>query len=436
MSNNNCTVGFSRLDMTPHLGVPLSGYYNRREMDAVAAPLYINAVAFGEGDKSAVLLAVDTEGIHKEAGSQLPGRVAETLGLEVENVFITCTHTHTGPVVYGTFDPSDPEYDAWFVRRLCDAARMALDERKPVADVLTAQGEAPGITFVRRHKMKDGHYQTWGSPKDVAERAGEGDDSLRLVRILREDGMEIDLVNFQLHPDNVGGNACHPDFPGIVRERIESAREHTFCVFLNGAEGQLVANDWINPDRFFGKKSVERAEYLGDKLVACTMPLFDKAVSTGKSGLTCGRATATCKTKRDPALLPEAERIIALHEAGRDSEILPQYELLPFVSQAYVLRGLEELKLDWVDVPVSALSFCGVAFLGIAGEPFCEVGKFIRDNSPFDTTCVCCLTNGGEGYYATAEAYDQGGYEPRNSRFLKGVAETLAETSVNLLKCM
>ena len=443
MDMKNCTAGFARVDMTPFLGVALSGYYDRREMDAVAAPLYINAIAFGQGEKTAVLLAVDTEGVHKEKGRQLHAHVAQTLGLPAESVFISCTHTHTGPIIYcnDDRDPGDPEYDAFFERRLCDAARMALEDRKPVIDMRTAQGEAPGITFVRRHRMKDGHYQTWGSPKDVAERAGEGDDSLRVVRILRQDADEIALVNFQLHPDDVGGCACHPDFPGVLRDLVEKERPDTQCVFFNGAEGQMVANDWIDPDRFFGKKSVERAEYLGEKLAGFVLPLFDAAVSTCEVGLNYARASARCRTKRelikaDPDLLPEAERIIALHESGRDDEILPQYELLPFVSQAYVLRGLEKMELDWVDVPVSAVTFCGVAFLGIAGEPFNEMGKAIRAASPFQTTCVCCLTNGGEGYYATAEAYDQGGYEPRNSRFLKGVAETLTQTSVDLLKSM
>ena len=65
-----------------------------------------------------------------------------------------------------------------------------------------------------------------------------------------------------------------------------------------------------------------------------------------------------------------------------------------------------------------------------------DIGRRIKAGSPMDVTFVTCLTNGGEGYYATAEAYDQGGYEPRNSRFLKGVAETLTQTSVDLLKSM
>ena len=47
---------------------------------------------------------------------------------------------------------------------------------------------------------------------------------------------------------------------------------------------------------------------------------------------------------------------------------------------------------------------------------------------------VCCQTNGCEGYYPTSEAYDQGGYEPRNTRFVKGVGETISEAGTALLK--
>lgn len=40
------------------------------------------------------------------------------------------------------------------------------------------------------------------------------------------------------------------------------------------------------------------------------------------------------------------------------------------------------------------------------------------------------------GYFATAEAYDQGGYEPANSWLVKGVAETLQETATDILQSL
>ena len=83
---------------------------------------------------------------------------------------------------------------------------------------------------------------------------------------------------------------------------------------------------------------------------------------------------------------------------------------------------------------VSAVTVGGLAFLGIPGEPFCEIGRHIRDNSPYPVTFVCCQTNGCEGYYPTAEAYEQGGYEPRNTAYPKGIGEILMDMGDELLK--
>lgn len=48
-------------------------------------------------------------------------------------------------------------------------------------------------------------------------------------------------------------------------------------------------------------------------------------------------------------------------------------------------------------------------------------------------TFIACQTNGCYGYFPTAQAYDEGGYEPRNTRYIKGTAEQLADTADALL---
>ena len=94
---------------------------------------------------------------------------------------------------------------------------------------------------------------------------------------------------------------------------------------------------------------------------------------------------------------------------------------------------LDRENISEKEMAVSALTFCGVALVGIPGELFGQAGVSIRQRSPYKTTCVCSLTNGRVGYFATAEAYDQGGYEPSNSWFPKGIAETLRDAAVELL---
>ena len=436
MTVQNYTAGFARLDITPPLGVHIGGYYVERIANGVLDPLYVNAVAFGQGEERAVLIVCDMLSIYGNAAHEWPVEIAKKLGLPREAVFTCHTHSHTTPVVDGTREPSDPQYDAWLFRRMCDAARMAMDDCKPVEDVLWAEGQTERLTWVRRFKYKDGHFQTWtktGDPEIVGP-ACEGDESLRLVRILREDAPEIALVNFQLHPDNTGGCKYSADFPGVLRNRIEAAKPGVHCVFLNGAEGQMVAYDYMHgtvPEKV--AERTEKAVMLGEQLAGFTLPLWDKCVFTGQVGLKCGQTMVSAKTKRDPARMEEAERLIALHEAGKDAEIGPGWVATPLVAEAYTLRRLEAEKLDYVDMAISAVAFCGLALIGIPGEPFCEIGVEVRKKSPFAVTCMCCHTNGNGGYYATAEAYDQGGYEPRNSRFVKGVGELFADEASKLL---
>jgi len=160
--------------------------------------------------------------------------------------------------------------------------------------------------------------------------------------------------------------------------------------------------------------------------------MYASAPSTGMTGLTFGQKPVHAKTKRGLISPAEAERIIALHEAGRNEEIHP-FLSTALSAQAYLIRELEKYQQDYIDFPVSAITFCGVAFVGMPGEPFCEVGRQVRDNSRFPMTFIACQTNGCYGYFPIARAYDEGGYEPHNTRYIKGTAEQLADAADELL---
>jgi hypothetical protein len=50
-------AGFARLDVTPPLGVPLAGYYEKRIADGVLDPIQVNAVAVAKGGITILELA-------------------------------------------------------------------------------------------------------------------------------------------------------------------------------------------------------------------------------------------------------------------------------------------------------------------------------------------------------------------------------------------
>lgn len=433
---SNLQVGFARLDMTPPLGAYMDGYYFDRWVEGVRDPLYINAVAVREGDKAVVAMTLDVMAIFDKPSDMLRYAAAEATGLDPNAILLCGTHTHTS-VAVGR-EKSDEQYLMWLKRRVADAAVMALNDCADVEQMLGFEGNCPNTTFVRRFKMRGGYYQTWGFDNDpnMLDWAEQVDDSVRFVRLIRTGAEEIVLVNFQSHPDNVSGSKVSADYPGFLRNKVEAENPGCKCIYFNGAEGDLICRDYR-----FGTVTREKytiARLVGHKLADFVLTHLDEAKPVDMNGgISFGREEVSCRTKWDPKLLPEAERIIDIHENGDElNEIGPDWVATPIVADAYRIRDLSETKDEYVDIHVSGVSFGGLALMGASGEPFCDLGRQIRNNSPYAMTIVCCMTNGYGDYYPTDVAYDQGGYEPGCTRFVRGCGSKLVAGSGKLLKRM
>ena len=136
-----------------------------------------------------------------------------------------------------------------------------------------------------------------------------------------------------------------------------------------------------------------------------------------------------------PDELPQAREYDRLHREGRDSEI-------PFTGMALTTAVAEAGRMvlladgpESFELPLSAVAIGDViAFAGIPGEPFSEIGRDVRAHSPFRMTVATCLTNGSCGYFPVASAYAEGGYEARSSVFAATVAADIVAGHAALLK--
>ncbi|MCI8599886.1 MAG: hypothetical protein HFJ10_15840 [Lachnospiraceae bacterium] len=63
-----------------------------------------------------------------------------------------------------------------------------------------------------------------------------------------------------------------------------------------------------------------------------------------------------------------------------------------------------------------------------------DMGRALKKAEGWDLVLPTCITNGYEGYFPMLDAYDEGGYEARSSRFKAGVAEIIVEEGLQLLK--
>ena len=436
-------VGFSRVDMTPPIGTDLAGYPVRRISDGIIDTLDINAVAFSDGTNKAVVISADV--INFRAYFELYRKnAAEAAGLPTEAVFIACTHTHTGPMIgaslYGrTFDSFDKAstYELFVGERLKDAVKLALADLAP-AKLSVGRGEARNISFIRRYRMKDGTCRTnpgRGNP-DIVAPMDKPDEMVQLVRIDREGRDAIALVNFQCHPDTIGGNKISADWPRVVRETVERVLDGVKCIFVNGAQGDSnhICVDNSRKDVARGRGIVYK--HMGRVVAGAAIGIWDicEPVPAGKVGF--GVVRQQVKTNRPaPEEIPEAERIMALHKAGRSSEI-PGTGMQRTTNLAAATRKLNLRNgPDYFYFPLSAVTIGDtLAFVGFPGEPFTAYGTTLKEKSPFKMTVPACIVNGNYGYLPTDEALIEEGYETQGSLFVVGLEQGIVNGHLEQLR--
>lgn len=442
--------GFSRKNVTPKLGVPISGYYEARFAKEILDDLYVNATAFDDGNSKAIIVNADSLMFSKNQSDEIRREIAAACGIPVSAVFLGCSHTHTAPMYGPDFASSlkgDEEYELLLKKSLCEVSKEALADCKP-AVLSTANGTAENISFVRRFRMKDGGVQT--NPgvgnTNIDYPLGQVNNEVKLLKIERENADDIYIVNFGTHPDSIGGEVISGDYPAFVRDTVEKALDGVKCMFITGAQGDV---NHINPlpteadrcglcyDSFDGvPRGYEHSKHMGRVIAGAVLQICGKTRRLTSDTIAYASQLVTLPSNMDNSRLDEANHIVKLHTDGKDDEIgYTGMELTTVVAEATRIVALQNGPESY-DFELTALKIGDVAFAGLPGEPFVEIGRKISEASPFAETFVCCLTNGGDSYFPTSSAYDEGGYEARSSHLKKGGDKILIDGMTQLLSSL
>ena len=467
-------AGFARVDVTPPLGSFMPGYYQDRRAKSVLDPLEINMVAFADGSSTAFVAQVDTEGISEDIANLMRAAVEKATGVPREAILFHASHTHDGGYlarglknedmsgVAGRPTEVDDVYYKLVVTRAADAAVAAVADLKP-AKLSCGRSEAKRISFGRRYLMKNGKVVTnpgTNNPDIVRPVGNPPDEQVQVLRIDRADARPICIINFQTHPDVVGGETITADWPGLTRKVFEAA---TFgdsrCLVLNGTQGDVNhCNVLPKPGELNGLKrdfdAVDRgydhAKHMANVLAAAALNVWMKCVPLEAGAIRCGVENVTIPANRakdsDEKNLAWANDVWALHEkseaegiAGGDKDhVALKYgwsgmELTTEVARAGRIRKMAKFKGDHV-LPLNTIAIgSALAFASFPGEPFNDIGKAIKAKSPFALTMCMCLTNGNRGYFPFSDSYTQGGYESATSPFGPTVADDLIAGELRLL---
>jgi hypothetical protein len=84
-------------------------------------------------------------------------------------------------------------------------------------------------------------------------------------------------------------------------------------------------------------------------------------------------------------------------------------------------------------LPVTVIGISDIVITGFAGEPFTEYGEAVRHAAGSRFALTFIQTNGSQGYLPSAQAFEQGGYEPASSRFTSTLEEEAIAAASELM---
>ena len=440
-------TGFAKVCINPPYGAPIVGYYEKRFVKGIHDDLYARAVAFDDGENKAVVIAVDVCILPQKFFDAMKDTINEDLGIHKDAIFINCSHTHTGPLVGKDFasDKSSSEtYNNFLIGCVRDAAAFAVDNLAE-SSIEVAKTEAKNVSFIRRYRMKDGSVATnpGVNNENIDHALGTPNETVKLVKIVRENADDIFIVNFGTHPDSVGGEYISADYMGYVCDTIENAVKGTKCMFLLAPQGDV---NHVNVHPTKGEsmistidfdsvpRSNELSEHMGRVIAGAVLSIcsITEKINADKISFLSGDVDLPSHKENDR--IEEMRKIYDLYKAGRANELpFTEMALTTAVAEASRIIKLENGP-DSFKFYISGIKIGDMVFAGIGGEPFTEIGNRICEESPFDTTILCCLTNSVGGYIPTKTAYAEGGYEAKSSTLKPGSDDILVEGTVELLK--
>ena len=469
------SAGFARRDITPPLGIYMPGYYQKRYAKEILDPLQINCLALSDGKTTAFVMQFDTEALSDWVADQMRDAIVKATGVARDAIMLHASHTHdgghlavktdNGSTAAKGLDPLVDLYVKMSVTRAADAAVEAVRDLKP-AKLSYNRSEAKRISFGRRYLMKDGKVRTnpgTNNPDIVAPAGNPPDESVQILRIDREGGLPICLINFQTHPDVVGGETITADWPGLTRAVFEGATlGGALCMVINGTQGDLNhCNVLPLPGELNGLKrdfdavdrGYEHAWHMANVLAASALSKWLKCIPLEAGEVKYMTASVRVPAQKakdsDEKNLKWANEVWALHAkaekdgvAGTPKDYVTlkygwaDMELTTEVARAGRIRRMA-VHPDYHDLPLIAISVGkSLVFGGFPGEPFNDIGKAVKKDSPFTLTILSCLTNGSRGYFPFSDAYVGGGYESATSPFGPTVADDLVKGDLELLNRM
>jgi neutral ceramidase len=390
-----------------------------------------------DGEVRAAIVTCDLIFLHPVTVARIRTLVRERTGIPAENAMICCSHTHSGPVPFvGETIAADGDRRSSYISNLVHLIVGAVDEANQSLQA-AAWGVGHGKVTIgvnRRQPMADGRLILGENLQ------GAIDTELTVLRIDAMEGPSAlggttapgrplaAVANYACHAVCLSGNsyAISADWPGVMQREAEAATGAMVgliqgaCADINPAGGPQDTFD--NAQRLGGMVADELCRVYGQVVLQREVRL----------------RTARTELRLPLGWAGEDGRHVSSSQAAfaeRATAILgmPEREALAYLDQRFpwtaeievgTQKGAAGSKTWTVSSEVQGVRIsdpvhhsCDVALVGVAAEPFVEIGMEVKARLAAEParlamrTMFAGYTNGSVGYLPTLDAYEKGGYE-------------------------
>jgi len=378
-------AGFGKSDLTPPLGVELTGYgyYLNRCALSVLDPLYARALLLESGDTRVLIISCELLGLNRHICADVAAYAAK-YGIQPDHLIIVSVHTHTGPSVkyHEGCGYVDAAYEATVAGRINLAVDAAFADLADVINLSHMCEPLPGDHIYNR-----------------ADPDGPVDRTVRGFAIERRNASPIAAVSTACHCVFRGRDtAVSADLAGEINRFMKD--EGYESLFLNGLCGDI--DPWKpSPERLTECAKIVTDVFLSSKsdlpltLEAGAIPYVLRLTPVTREDIISAAKTAV---ERAGGPQEPAARVALIWE----KEMLEKLDRLSPeepISVKYVLLG---------GVPVIALPFEGFTRIGM------DIREIIGRPDALALGCAEELL----GYLPTKDDIKRGAYAALESTFL------------------
>jgi hypothetical protein len=428
-------VGRGAVKITPPVGIPMAGYYSVRLAEGVHDDLYAKALVFEKDGVKAAMVACDLVGVDRSIVEAARKAIESSTGIRGDNVMISATHSHTGPLLNQRFLAAvqgvplkiAQQYIAALPSKIAESVKHAEANLAP-AEVRAGLGREESLSFNRRFLMKDGtvRFNPGKMNPEIVQPAGPVDPDVAVVYFESKAKPLATYVNFALHLDTVGGTQFSADYPYTLGKLLGKVKGlDMMTMFTIGTAGNINHVDVKSRD---AQKGSGEAARIGTVLAGEVLKTYTRLRPVTADAVRIKREIAVLPLpKLEPDAGAKAQAIAS--KFGKPSQP-------PFLEMVDALKILDVIERDGrpleAEVQVIALGD-EIAWVGLPGEIFVELGTAIKKASPYRHTIVVELANGSINYVPNRKAFGEGAYEVISARCAPGCGEILADTAIRLL---